>query len=282
MAIIYKILCEVKWMHEYYVTSDKGDTIFDLATQSDRINFLFEQFSKDHPSINRNFEFVAPETQQSVFDNLKLKIIPSYSGFKVAVKCNKKKLNDGTIVYEPLIPFPDNLVIPIMIHQKSSIAGFSNIKMNNPLKAAWYFTNQDIPAAKTFPFLSNAVPAFDNAAVYEQGEIATHAVNDVRSFLNNGAIDPWLKLKGTGYVNEKDKWLLPLSFIYHFSASDNITDALFIVKDSTNAEVKRIKAVDTHPIKSVYLNFHTENNIIKTIPGTSPTAGSFYKLEGCG
>ena len=282
MAIIYKILCEVKWMHEYYLTSDKGDTVFDLAAQSDRIHFIFQQFAKDIPSINSDLAFVPPPSQQSLFDNVKLKIIPSYSGFKVAVKCNKKKLNDGTIVYMPVIPFPDNLVIPVMIQEKNSIGGFSNNKIGNPLKAGWYFTNNDLPAVKTFPFLSNAVPSFNNALAYQQGEIASYGANDIRAFLNNGAVDPWLKLKGTGYINETDNWLLPLSFFYNFSPTDNITDALFILKDAANVEVKRISVSDTNPIKSVYLNFHTENNIIKTIPGTSPAAGSFYKLEVMG
>jgi len=278
MSLIYKILCEVKWMHEYYLTSDKGDTVFDLAAQSDRVNFVFGQFVKDLPSINSDLEFVAPPSQQSLFDDLKLRIIPSYSGFKVAVKCNKKKLNDGTIVYLPVIPFPDNLVIPVMIQEKSSIAGFSNNKLGKPLSTAWYFTNQDIPAAKTFPFLSNAVPAFNNALTYQQGEISSYGANDIRAFLNNGAVDPWLKLKGTGYINDTDNWLLSLSFIYNFSAADNITDALFILQDAANVEVKRISVADTRPIKSVYLNFHTDTDIVKTIPATIPTAGSFYTL----
>ncbi len=282
MAVIYKIVCEVKWMHEYYLTSDKGDTVFDLAAQTDRINFLFQQFVKDEPSINSDLDFIIPEAQQALFNDLKLKIIPSYSGFKIAVKCRKKFLADGTTVYEPFIPFPNDLIIPIAIQEKISITGFSNNKLVKPLSAASFFSTDNIPAAKIFPFLSNPVPAFDGAAVYEQGEIATFGANDVRMFLNNGAVDPWFKLKGAGFINETDKCLLPLSFTYHFSAADNITDALFILKDSTNAEVKRISATDTNPIKSVYLNFHTDNDIVKTIPGTAPAATGFYKLEVTG
>jgi hypothetical protein len=282
MSVIYKILCEVKWMHEYYLTSDKGDTVFDLAAQSDRINFIFGQFVKDVPSINSDLEFVPPAAQQSLFDNLKLKIIPSYSGFKIAVRCSKKKLNDGTIVYLPLVPFPDNLVIPVLIQEKSSIAGFSNNKLIKPVKPAWYFTNNDIPAAKTLPFLSNAVPAFNNANLYEQGEIAAYAANDIRLFLNNGAVDPWLKLKGTGYINDSDNWALPLSFLYHFNSTDNITDALFILTDAANAEVKRLQITEASPITTVRLDFHTDNDAVKTFPGTDVSAASFYTLTVTG
>ena len=282
MAVIYKIVCEVKWMHEYYLTSDKGATVFDLTAQTDRINFLFQQFIKDEPTINSDLDFTMPSSQKVLFDNLKLKIIPSYSGFKLAVKCKKKILNDGTTVYEPFIPFPNDLIVPIAIQEKNSITEFSNNKLVGPLNPAMFFSTDNIPVAKTFPFLSNPVPVFNGATVYEQGEIATHGANDVRVFLNNGAIDPWLKLKGTGYINETDKWVLPLSFSYHFSATDNITDALFILKDSANTEIKRITASNTNPLKSVYLNFHTDNNIVKTIPGTAPSATAFYKLEVTG
>ena len=198
MAVIYKIVCEIKWMHEYYLTSDKGNTVFDLAAQTDRINFLFQQFVKDEPTINSDLDFTMPLSQKALFDDLKLKIIPSYSGFKLAVKCKKKILNDGTTVYEPFISFPDNLIVPVAIQEISSIAGFSNNKLVKPLNPALFFSTDNIPVAKTFPFLSNPVAAFDGTAVYEQGEIATHGANDVRVFLNNGAIDPWLKLKGTG------------------------------------------------------------------------------------
>lgn len=282
MAIVYKILCEVKLMHEYYLTGSKGENVFDFVAQGDRIDFLFQQFVKDVPTINSNIEFLIPEAQREIFNNLHLKIIPSYSGFKMAVKCNKKILPDGTIVFEPFVSLPVDINIPVMIQEKSSITSFSNNALKKTFRAAWYFSNQNFPVPKFFPFLSNPVPAFDAAATYEQGEIALHGANDVRMFLNNGAIDPWLKLKGTGYVNESDRWLLPLSFGYTFSAADNITDALFVLKDASAIEVKRIAISGTKTFKSASLNFHTDTNIVKTLPGTSPNVNSIYSLEVTG
>jgi hypothetical protein len=279
MAIIYKILCEVKLMHEYYLTGSKGENVFDFAAQGDRIDFLFQQFVKNATTINNNLEFLIPEAQQAIFSNLHLKIIPSYSGFKLAVKCNKKILPDGTTVFEPFVTLPADINIPVMIQEKSNINSFSNNALKKPFRAAWYFSNQNFPGPKFFPFLSNPVPAFEAGATYEQGEIALHGANDVRMFLNNGAIDPWLKLKGTGYVNESDRWLLPLSFGYTFSAADSITDALFVLKDASATEVKRIALSGTNTFKAVSLNFHTDKNIVKTLPGTLPAANSIYSLE---
>jgi len=282
MAVIYKIVCEVKWMHEYYLTSEKGETVFDLAAQSDRINFLFQRFADDAVTINNNLSFFVPGPQQSLFDDAKLKIIPSYSGFKLAVKCNKALLPDGTTVYQPFTALPVVTGIPIMIREENSIGSFSNHALQRPFNAAWYFTNQDFPAVKNFPFLSNPVPAFEAARVYEQGEIALHGPNDVRIFLNNGAVDPWLPLQGTSYINESDKCLLPLSFSYRFSEADHVTEAVFVLKDATAATVKTITVSDDHPLKSVWLNFHTDDNVVATLPGTPAGPGTIYSLEVTG
>ncbi len=62
MPLIYKILCDVKWMHEYYLTGSNGQGVFDFPLQTDRLNFLFEQFRKDAPTINSNLEFLVSRT----------------------------------------------------------------------------------------------------------------------------------------------------------------------------------------------------------------------------
>ena len=44
MNTVFKILFEVKLLHEYYLTDTKGENIFDINLQADRINFLREKF----------------------------------------------------------------------------------------------------------------------------------------------------------------------------------------------------------------------------------------------
>ena len=64
MSVIYKILFEVKLLHEYYLTRIKGDNIFDGADADARNVFLLEQFvlfawlhserDKVHTEVNRH------------------------------------------------------------------------------------------------------------------------------------------------------------------------------------------------------------------------------------
>jgi hypothetical protein len=278
MAIIYKILSEVKLMHEYYLTGSKGETVFDEALQDDRISFLQQQFINDYRSVNGDIEFVVPEMLQDMFKNYHLRIVPSYSGFKLAARCVRKKLPDNTTVFQPFVPLPANLSIFVLLRAKNNISSFSSVPIEKPFQAAYFFTNDNFPGAKAFPFLATAVPAFDAAATYEQGQLASFGIAGVKTFLNNGAADPWFALNGTGYVNEADRVLTPLRFHYAFPAGSNITDVSFTLEDQASNEVKKITAVAGESIKSVSLDFHTEQNIVKTIPSNPVSAASFYKL----
>lgn len=282
MSIVYKILCEVKLMHEYYLTGSNGETIFDEALQEDRILFLQEQFINDIRSVNQDIEFVVPDMLQEMFANYHLRIVSSYSGFKLAVRCIRKKLADGTTVYEPFVQLPDDLSIFVLLRQKNNIRSFSAIPFERPLQSAWFFTNDNFPGVKAFPFLASAVPAFDAAKTYEQGEIASFGISGIKIFMNNGAVDPWLTLNGTGYVSEADRFLVPLQFTYSFPVSLNITEASFSLEDANGNEVKTITTIAGEAIKSVPLDFRTDTDIVQTIPGKNIEAGSLYTLSVSG
>ena len=278
MAIFYKILSDVKWMHEYYLSGNHGQTVFDFPFQGDRINFLFEQFRNDTPAINSNLEFLIPDPLKPLFDNYHLKVIPSYSGFKLAVKCNKKILPDGRTVFIPLIKIPDTEPIMIMVREKENIRGVSNLPLSAPFRAAWYFSNDGFPSSKTFPFLSGPIADFDPARNYTQGELALFAVNDARIFLNNGAVDPWLAIPGVNYISDTDKMVVPLSFSYHFSTADNVTDATFTLTDNNGIQVKKTDLAGTEILRTVALNFRLPGNPVPALPGVNPSTQSIYTL----
>jgi len=277
---IYKILCEVKWLHEYYLTRDKGETIFEKPAQSDRLDFLFDRFVKDLPSIHEDLVFQEHPLNKT-FNNYNIKLLPAYAGFKLAVKCNKKKLANGTVVYSPIIPLPDQLCLRVMIREKNDIYRFSGEISPKPLNAFWYFSSNNIPNTKTFPFLSSPVSTFVAAQPYVQSEIALHA-GVVKVFLNNGAPNPWLAIPGKQYVNTNDSHLLPLCFNYRFNAFENITAASFTLKDSTSAIVKKIDLATPTPMQTVSVSFRTNEEIVKAVKHEAVKADQLYSLEVAG
>ncbi len=277
---IYKILCEVKWLHEYYLTLDRGKTIFEIPAQSDRIGFLFDRFVKALPSIHEDLKF-QDHSLSKTFSNYNIRLIPSYAGFKLAIKCRKEKLADGTIVYSPIVPLPDQLCLRVMIREKNDIHRFSGEISPKPIRGFWYFSSNNIPFAKTFPFISSPVSAFVPAQPYVQSEIALHA-GVAKAFLNNGAVDPWLTLPGTNYINTNDCHLLPLSFNYTFSAFENISAASFTLKDSTNAVVKKIDLSASRPMQTISVSFRTNEEIVKVVKHDAVVADQLYTLEVTG
>jgi hypothetical protein len=168
-----------------------------------------------------------------------------------------------------------------MIREKQNIQRFSGEISPKPYRPYWYFSSNDIPFAKTFPFLSSPVSPFVVAQPYVQSEIALHA-GIAKAFLSNGAPDPWLALPGTRYINKNDSHILPLSFNYTFNSFENILLASFTLKDSTSAVIKKIDLSASKPMQTVSVNFRTNEELIKAVRHDAVSAGQLYSLEVTG
>ncbi|HEX5111260.1 MAG TPA: hypothetical protein VFV79_00325, partial [Saprospiraceae bacterium] len=170
-----------------------------------------------------------------------------------------------------------------------SLEGYTNSKLRKASNAAYYLSNENIPGVKTFPSLSNPISAFDASAVYEQGEPALFAPNDIREFyVDKDGNDQWLNVAGTGFVNENDRNLFPRSFFYTFSPTENVTSAEVILKDKDGNPVvisrdqygttkSLLKFEDTSPLRKIRLDFSTGDSV--SLPHTSMSGDLVYSLE---
>ena len=290
MPVIYKILFEVRVLHEYYLTQRDGQSIFNLANQDDRIEFLKDRFLQDDRSINSELSFNLPDSLKKVFDNYHLRLLPVYSGCKVAIEVKRQTLVDGTIVYTPKVPLPADLNILLLLTKiNDSPDGYTNTKLRKSSNAAYYLSNENIPGIKTIPSLSNPISAFDASVVYEQGEPALFGPNDIREFYvdkdDNGQ---WLNVAGTGFVNENDRILFPLSFFYGFSSAENATEVEVILKDKDGNSVvisrdqygvtkSLLQFKSNNPLQKIRIDFSTGD--VKTLPGNSISENLVYSLE---
>jgi len=263
MALIYKILFEVKLIHEFFFTDKNGDTIFMQPTQSARMSVLLDEFSGDRNSINNDVNFEFPENLLTLYKNYNLKIIPGYSGCKVAIRVNQKTLSDNTLVYEPFEPVPDNFDINILLSKKNNlIEGYSNSVISRPVQSLYYFTNETSVSPKTFPFLTNDISALDSGRKYQQGELASFGANDIREFYNDGTADQWLPVSGNSFANENDQLLVPLKFYYSFGEGSNVTDATFELRDKNSNVIKTLSVHKTDFIQKTILDFSDQTDLI--------------------
>ena len=281
MALVYKILFEVKLMHEFFVTSENGDVVFALNSQGDRMNFLLEQFMEDRPVINKDIEFAFSKDLQKSYDNYNLKIIPSYSGFKVAIRVNKSILPDGTLVYKPFVPMPDNFNIDIEIIKKSGLMDtVTHSDVNEPVPSIYIFSNENVADAKTFPFLTNAISEFDAAESYQQGDVISFGANDTRQYYNDAG-DKWQSIAGTAFANKNDRLLVPVKFYYSFINLTDITDATFVLKDKNGNSIKTISVNHSNFIQKALLDFSdVEEKVL--MPEVFEYADIIFSLEVTG
>jgi hypothetical protein len=265
MPVLYKILCEVKLMHEYYLTKSKGENVFDFDQQNDRIDFLLQHFIRGESTIGEDLEFVFPDKLRDLYTSYNLRFLPAFSGFKIAIRCNKVIATDGSTRFEPAVELPNDSGVAILLRKKNNIDAWSNLLQDKPFSSSLFFSNDNFPTPKIFPFLSGTVPPFDSGRTYAQGEIAAFTANDIREFLNDGSADPWLKLKGNSYINESDRFVVPLKFPYTFSTSDNVTVSEFSLEDQGGNEIKKITLGDLKIPATVWLDFRLETNKVKPV-----------------
>jgi len=294
MNILYKILFEVKVLHEYYLTDPQGSSIFDAGTQAARLQYLLERFDNDFSPVNEDLLFSLPPEQQALFRNYRMVLIPSYSGCLVAIAVNAAQLSDGTTVYTPALSLPDDLNIVITINEtRDLISRITNARMATPVKTAFYFSNEQVFAPKVSPFLSSPVPAEISGYSYEQGELASFGPNDIRAYyyyITDWTTTPptggdvWFKLSQPNFTSELDRLVTSPRFFYRFSATDNVSNAVFELRDG-NGQVVNTRTV-SYPqrLDKVLLDYSAllGPGGLQTLPAANAGGRLLYTLNATG
>jgi hypothetical protein len=282
MPVIYKILFEVKLLHEFYLTRPDGSTIFELANQGERLNFLLEEFTNGNESINSDLSYEFHERVRKEYEGYGLKLIPAYSGFKVAARVNQLELADNSIVYKPFFPLPENYCINITIRKRDQlIDSYSNGLISDSLPAIYLFSTEQISVPKVFPNLSHPVPPFNATYDYEQGELASFGANDLRSYYHDGAGDQFDSFIGNAFATNNDALLLPLRFNYFFVPGSNVRNAVFSLKDTNGTEVSSKEFNSAARFSKLSLDFSSISDLLN-LPGTSFSANSIFSLQVTG
>src|SRR6476620_5932731 len=170
-VVIYRTLFEVNLLHEYFLTRTDGSVIFD-KNPAQRKQFLEEEFAANRSSINDVLSFEFPESMKAVNESAFLLIIPTYSGCRVVAKVIPFKQPGGEVFYKPLSSLAANRNIFIQIKRKGPFDEFTAGRLYRPYQSIYYFTNNDFLTPRSFPYLTNSVPAFDSGFAYEQGELS--------------------------------------------------------------------------------------------------------------
>jgi len=275
ITALYKTLFEVLVLHEYYLTDPDQTSVFDANNVTDASGYVAARMQQGRPSVTDVLQFSLPAATQQVFSRQQMRLITGYSGFQVVVRVTASTQADGTVVYTPLVPIDGNCTMLVLLQETGGgLEEITNGRMQRPTNSGYFFSNTPVPGAKTFPSLSNPIPAKSAAYSYEQGELLSDK-NTVKAYYFDGKGPQYLAVSGNGFVNESDRVLVGTSFSWRFKPTDAVTSATFSLKDPSGNVLKTITATATVPLTSVVLDLSQDaqgNPLpLQTVPTVAAT-----------
>ena len=266
-------------MHEYFLTKEDGSNLFSEPDPQKRLTLLEQAYEMDKETMNRDIEFDFPEPLKARFKGYGLKLLPSYAGFKVLIRVNKKILPDNSMVFEPYFPLPEALEIFILFIKKNNLpAVYSNERIARSVPAIYLFSNQNIPDARAFPFLVNSISVFDPGFSYEHGEMAMDSSNKLQEYFydNAGNLQPReITTSVKAFANENDRLVVPFDFYYTLPVKNQVTKIDISLKDKSGNLIKSFSFHQTDPIKKVWLHFSDKAQLLKSSANLSLPDGIF-------
>ncbi|MEP7229811.1 MAG: hypothetical protein ABI691_06135 [Ginsengibacter sp.] len=279
---MFKTLCEVKLLHEYYLTERDGNTIFDIPDREGRIRFLSDKLQDNYPTINDDLTYEVSSHHQNIFSGHQLKLLPTYSGFQIVVAVVEKQLTGGVKAFEPKISLPDDLAITILLLRKNSkIDTISNSNLRNSIPSCYFFSNETMLSGKTNPFLALSPAERNLSFAYEQGNLALDSFDNMLKayYIDKSGFDQWATVKGEGFVTEADRMVVPTRFYYSFDKNSGINSASFTLIDNNGNIVKTIEQRTPDSAMQVLLDFSEEITDTLFLSGISKSMIYFLKIS---
>lgn len=262
MVVNYKTLFEVKLLHQYFLTGQDGVVVFEKPDQASRLSYLAEEFALNKEAINEYIDFRFPEALQDLYQGYSLKLVPTYSGCKVAVRVDKVTQPDQSVVYRPLTSTGDFDIFILIINKSGGPGRFTAGNLGNALPATNFFSNEEGITSKIPPFLTSNVFPFELLHEYEQGELASFGAGDIREFYKTATGDQWVPVNATALANEADKILLPTQFDYFIPAVKNVKQGIWVLKDSNGSVIKSLTVAKPEPLSRTRLDFSEKSERI--------------------
>ena len=279
MELLYKTLFEIRLMHEFFQTKEDGSNLFNEPDQGNRMNLLRQLDDADRDAMDRDIRFDFPDALKEQYSGYGLSIVPAYSGCKVAVRVNRITLADNSIVYQPLNFIPDTLdIFVLFIRKNNQPDAYSNERIGRPAPSAYFFSSENIPGTRVFPFLTNPISSFDAGYIYEQGELAVDGSNKLQEYFydNAGNLQPRpVNFAVTAFANENDRMLAPLSFYYSVFNKNPVTQLDISLSNAASTVIKTFSFSQPEPIKKVMLDLSDQSDALLLSAALSLPAGLF-------
>jgi hypothetical protein len=252
---VYKRLCEVRILHDYYLSKPDLTSIYAL-NQNDQTNLLKERIALEQYDIRNYLEIIPSAATLDIMKNYAIRMALLPSGFLIGVKVKPQLNGAGEEEYLPALTLTDGVQLGFRLKfKKANFNAYTNLKIQQSAPVRYYFTNNNDDGLKIFPSLSRPVSNFLPGKIYETGELALIGgkLKEAREDTSNPGGAFWNPVKGMGLANEQDRILLPKLYPYTFSG--DMTTAEITLKKPDGSEVKKIQVNNVKALQTYYLNF---------------------------
>ena len=120
MTIEYKILFEVRILHDYYLADRSGNSFFSLDVNAQNA-LLEEKLKKEKYDIHTDLELVFSQNDQVFFRNHKMKLVKTKLGFFVGIEVVSEKSSGGKLIYRPRISIREDAKLNIGLGLKKRL-----------------------------------------------------------------------------------------------------------------------------------------------------------------
>lgn len=202
MTIEYKILFEVRFLHDYYLMDKSEKSFFALNPNEQRL-LIQKKLRTINYDIYKNIEVSLSTYEQNLFKNFRLKLIKTPLGFYIGIEVKSEVTENGIIRYRPTIGQAQNVELTFGLSLVNPMFGsITNLRLSNDSEKIYYFSNQEEHIENT---LSRPVEILQAGQNYRMGDLVLIG-NKVHEALedNDGIEEKWQPIIGQGFVHQAD------------------------------------------------------------------------------
>jgi hypothetical protein len=202
VTIEYKILFEVRFLHDYYLTDRLGNSFFSLG-EGEQSAMLEEKLRKERYDIHEAIHLLMSRRDQEFLRNHRMKMVKTPLGFFIGVQVNAEKSGGGKFIYQPYIFPKQDAAIRIGLGINNQLfSNLTNLPISIEEDHLFYFTNT---GKKDKNLLSQPIAKLKKDQDYLMGDLSMRGNHVYKAIeKNSGETKFWQRIEGNGFVHQGD------------------------------------------------------------------------------
>lgn len=212
VSVEYKILFEIRFLHDYYLYGEEPDSgnrikSFFAMNSNNQSTRLTELVKSGRYDMRKDLELLVSPDDQRLFKSLRMKLVSTEIGFFLVIEVKRIVSRTGDVRFEPVIKPAEDAYLVFGLAVKNPLFGaISNLRLDDEGKI-YYFSNEEEHHKFS---LSSPIKPISPGQQYRMGDLARVAGGVKQATAdNNGNASFWSAVSSDGVVHQGDRSLNP-------------------------------------------------------------------------